>query len=132
MFGQSTVGRPKAEVLKDRILDINPDCNVSTVMQFLRRENALEILSGQDGKEAIEPSKSSCHFDFVVDAIDGVDDKAALIAACAFVGVPVITSGGAGGLTDPTEIHSEELTKVQDDELLFHVMILQLVRLARV
>uniref|UniRef100_A0A7S4PHG1 THIF-type NAD/FAD binding fold domain-containing protein n=1 Tax=Guillardia theta TaxID=55529 RepID=A0A7S4PHG1_GUITH len=117
----STVGRPKAEVLRARILDINPECNVSCVLQFLRRENALSILSGMDGDEGIEPQRTNCSFDFVVDAIDSVDDKAALISACTFLKVPIITSGGAGGLTDPTAIRSEELTKVEDDELLFHV-----------
>ncbi len=144
-----TVGRPKAEVLKERVLSINPDCAVTSVQQFVTKANARQLLcSGtidppsledlvadsageasiyhgnqqisccQGGSDERETQMKSSIFDFVVDGIDGVDDKASLIAACVDLKVPVITSGGAGGLTDPTALRTCDMLECEDDRLM--------------
>ena len=77
----STVGRKKAEVAAERIRDINPDAEVSAICEFYKPGSELD-LSG---------------YDFVVDAIDDVDAKVALIKECLRVGVPVVSSMGAAG-----------------------------------
>ena len=99
----STVGQSKVAVMADRIRDLNPDCLVHEVEAFASRENLDEIL--HDG------------LDYVVDAIDSVKDKAAVIAWCKRRKVPVITIGGAGGQTDPTQIQVADLTRTQNDPL---------------
>jgi len=55
----------------------------------------------------------------VVDAIDGMYEKTALILACVNHGVPIVTCGGAAGRSDPTKIVTGDLTEVQEDRLLF-------------
>jgi len=145
----STVGRPKAEVLKERVLSINPDCAVTSIQQFVTRANARQLLcSGtidlsswedvvadstgdssidhgnnqisyyQSGSDEQETQIESSVFDFVVDGIDGVDDKASLLAACVDLKVPVITSGGAAGLTDPTALRTCDMLECENDRLM--------------
>lgn len=104
----STVGRLKADVLRERILDINPSAAVRTICDFVRPENIHTLLD-------------EVAVDYVIDAADGVTDKAAIIAYCALRGVPVLTSGGIGGLTDPTLIAVSDLTQANGDKLLMRV-----------
>ncbi len=99
----STVGASKVAVMAERLRDINPDCLVHEVEAFASRENLDEIL--HDG------------LDYVVDAIDSVKDKAAIIAWCKRRKVPVITIGGAGGQVDPTRIQVADLTRTHTDPL---------------
>ena len=137
---ESTVGRPKAEVLKSRVLGINPDCAVTSLQHFVTRESARELLSsgsiassllddaatsncsgndyGHTVTTELQPQVEGSVFDFVVDGIDGVDDKAALLAACVDLKVPVITSGGAGGLTDPTALRTCDMLECENDRLM--------------
>lgn len=82
----STVGKPKAEVMKERISDINPDAKVTAVSEFYSKENA-DIINLSD-------------FDYVVDAIDMVTSKLLLIKSCYDLGVPIISSMGAGNKLD--------------------------------
>lgn len=84
----STVGRFKGEVLRDRILDINPYANITMELTFVSKQNVFELINRK--------------FDYVVEAVDGVSDKVAIINACVETKTPVITAGGAAGLTDPT------------------------------
>jgi len=99
----STVGQSKVAVMADRIRDINPDCLVHEVEAFATRDNLDELLHEE--------------LSYVVDAIDSVKDKAAIIAWCKRRKVPVITIGGAGGQIDPTLVRVADLTRTQTDPL---------------
>ncbi|HEX9803530.1 MAG TPA: tRNA cyclic N6-threonylcarbamoyladenosine(37) synthase TcdA [Gammaproteobacteria bacterium] len=99
----STVGRAKAEVLAERVRDINPDCQVTAIDDLLV-ENNIERYIGKQ-------------FDYVIDAIDTIRHKAALLNYCSRNKVPVITTGGAGGITDPMQIRIADLSKTCNDPL---------------
>ncbi|EPJ48104.1 MAG: UBA/THIF-type NAD/FAD-binding protein [Osedax symbiont Rs1] len=100
---QSTIGRAKIEAMAERIADINPECLVHLESIFIDPVNVREIVTDQ--------------FDYVVDAIDSVSDKAAVIANCKRNKIPVITVGGAGGQYDPTCIAVVDLAKTRNDPL---------------
>ncbi|MEH6627706.1 MAG: tRNA cyclic N6-threonylcarbamoyladenosine(37) synthase TcdA [Motiliproteus sp.] len=97
------VGQPKVEVMADRIRAINPDCQCWAVEEFVSEDNLDELLLGG--------------FDFVIDAIDSVRPKAAMIAFCRRRKIPVISIGGAGGQTDPTRIQIADLSRTFQDPL---------------
>lgn len=97
------VGRSKIEAMAERIKLINPACKVTEIDDFITRDNIPELISSD--------------FDYVIDAIDSVKEKAALIAHCCYHKIPVITVGGAGGQTDPTKIDICDLSKTSHDPL---------------
>lgn len=99
-----TVGRPKVAVLAERVRAINPACRVTALAEFFTAANAERLLAGR------------C--DWLVDAIDGMTNKAALIAACVRHGQPVLTVGGAGGRRDATRVRVGDLGESQGDDLL--------------
>ena len=103
----STVGQLKTEVLAARVRDINPDCEVRVIDDFLSTENLSEYLGG--------PVTA------VLDAIDSVSVKAALIAWCKRRKLPLVTCGGAGGQVDPSKVTSADLAKATQDPLLAKV-----------
>ncbi|RUO62547.1 tRNA cyclic N6-threonylcarbamoyladenosine(37) synthase TcdA [Pseudidiomarina insulisalsae] len=103
----STVGRLKTEVLAERVRDINPECEVRVIDDFLARENLDQYLG--------EPVTA------VLDAIDSVQVKAALIAWCKRRKLPLVTCGGAGGQVDPGQVTSADLAKASQDPLLAKV-----------
>ncbi|KDM90195.1 tRNA cyclic N6-threonylcarbamoyladenosine(37) synthase TcdA [Photobacterium galatheae] len=98
-----TVGRSKIEVMAERIALINPDCKVNLIDDFITPENI--------------PAYIGDHFDYVLDAIDSVKPKAALLAYCKRNKIKVITTGGAGGQMDPTQIQIADLAKTIQDPL---------------
>ena len=100
---QGTVGRLKTEVMAERIRAINPDCEVIEVDDFVTADNLGEHIKRE--------------FDYVVDAIDSVKAKVALIAFCKRNKIPVIVAGGAGGQMDPTQITVADLAKTIQDPL---------------
>ena len=100
---KGNVGRSKTEAMAERIKLINPECEVTEVEDFITRDNIPELISSD--------------FDYVIDAIDSVKEKAALIAHCSYHKIPVITVGGAGGQTDPTKITIADLAKTNHDPL---------------
>jgi tRNA A37 threonylcarbamoyladenosine dehydratase len=102
-----TIGRAKVTVLAERARSINPECAVTPVQEFLTAENGRRLL-------ATRP-------DYVVDAIDSVADKCALITLCRELGIPVIVCGGAGGRRDVTQVRVADLSKVTHDRLLCEV-----------
>ena len=102
-----TVGLSKVDVMRDRIMQINPDCSVSTVEDFVTLENVRELLSNS--------------FDYVIDAIDSVNVKSAIIAHCKRNKLPIITIGGAGGQVDPSKIATADLSQTYQDPLLAKV-----------
>lgn len=98
-----SVGQSKVTVMAERVRQIQPECLVHEQIEFINREN-VELL--------LDPS-----LDYVVDAIDSVADKAALITACKRVGIPVICVGGAGGQLDPLQVTVADLSKTHNDPL---------------
>lgn len=106
----STVGQMKLDVMKDRLLDINPQCNVTLIHDFITVENADTIIQSMLLPNAISA---------VIDAIDGMYEKTALLLACVKYSIPIVTCGGAAGRMDPTQIVVDDITRVQEDRLLF-------------
>jgi tRNA A37 threonylcarbamoyladenosine dehydratase len=104
----STIGMPKIDALRQRITLINPYCEVDLVEDFIDPDN-LDALIGNRG------------FDYVIDAIDGAKAKAALIAYCRARGIALLTSGGAGGMLDPTRIEIRDLARTEQEPLLKRV-----------
>ena len=105
----STVGKMKIDEMKRRLMDINPHVNITLIHDFVSVEAADGLIS------SLKPELTAC-----IDAIDGMYEKTALILACVDHSVPIITCGGAAGRVDPTQIVIDDLTKVQEDRLLFH------------
>ncbi|KAA8711161.1 tRNA cyclic N6-threonylcarbamoyladenosine(37) synthase TcdA [Pseudomonas cannabina] len=99
----STVGRPKVEVMAERIRAINPDCVVHAVADFVTRDTMAECITAD--------------MDFVIDCIDSVNAKAALISWCKRRKIQMVTTGGAGGQVDPTLIQIADLNRTFNDPL---------------
>ena len=93
--------------MRDRIMQINPECVVNTIEDFVTLENMAEIMSNG--------------YDYVVDAIDSVNVKSAVIAHCKRNKIPLITIGGAGGQIDPSKIAIADLSQTYQDPLLAKV-----------
>ncbi len=102
MDGQ--IGRLKVDVMAERVRAINPGCAVHACHAFFNETTADEILATP--------------FDFLLDAIDKPAKKALLVARCRDRSIPVLTTGGAGGRSDPTAIRVADFTKVTHDRLL--------------
>lgn len=88
---RSTLGRSKAEVMADRIADINPQCEVSLIQRFICGDDVDELTAAAD-------------YDYIIDAIDSLNCKVALVAAAYQRRIPVASSMGAGGKTDPNRV----------------------------
>jgi len=101
----STVGMAKIEALKQRIAQINPFCQVTLVEDFIDVENIPAMIADKN-------------FDYVVDAIDSVKPKAALIAWCSANQMPLVVVGGAGGQIDPTKVEIRDLARTEQEPLL--------------
>ncbi|MCF6434133.1 MULTISPECIES: tRNA cyclic N6-threonylcarbamoyladenosine(37) synthase TcdA [Pseudoalteromonas] len=102
----STIGEQKIEAMAERLKQINPACEVSLIDDFITLDNIFEHIVG---------------FDYVIDCIDAVKEKAALIAHCKRRKLPIITTGGAGGQTDPSQIQFGDVAKTTQDPLLAKV-----------
>lgn len=100
---RSTVGMAKVEVARQRIADINPDCNVVALKTFYLPENADEI--------------NLDDYDYVVDCIDTMKAKLELIYRCHENHVPIICSMGAANKLDPTAFKVADITKTKMDPL---------------
>ncbi|WP_263141485.1 tRNA cyclic N6-threonylcarbamoyladenosine(37) synthase TcdA [Pseudomonas sp. RIT-PI-AD] len=100
---QGNVGRAKVEVMAERIRAINPACQVRAVADFVTRESMAEHITED--------------FDCVLDCIDSVAAKAALIAWCKRRKIQIVTTGGAGGQIDPTQVRVADLNKTFNDPL---------------
>ncbi|MDD5328715.1 MAG: tRNA threonylcarbamoyladenosine dehydratase [Sulfuricella sp.] len=95
----STVGQPKAELMAARIRDIHPECRLTVIRQFLNTENVNDLVPGD------------C--DYVVDAIDSLACKVALVAESLKRGLRVASSMGAGNRLDPTKIKVADISKTE-------------------
>ena len=92
----STIGLPKVTVVGDRLLDINPELQMTKVQEFLSPERAFEIVSED--------------FDYVLDCIDSVTPKLNLIIAAKRKRVKIISSMGAGGKMEASKVHVSCIT----------------------
>ncbi|XWY21824.1 tRNA cyclic N6-threonylcarbamoyladenosine(37) synthase TcdA [Bisgaard Taxon 45] len=101
------IGQLKTEAMKARVALINPECKVEIIDDFISTENLADYLSKG--------------YDYVIDAIDSVKTKAALIAYCKRHKIRMITVGGAGGQTDPTQIQIADVSKTIQDPLMAKV-----------
>ena len=94
----STVGKPKCDVLAQRLKDINPKLDLIVIKEYLEAEKAGDVL----GQYKI---------DFLVDAIDTLSPKLALIKGCLDRNIPLVSSMGAGAKTDPTKMEICDIAK---------------------
>ena len=99
-------GRSKVQAMAERIAAIDPSCAVVPVEEFVDADNAARLVAGHD---------------LVLDCIDQVSAKAALIAACRAQLVAVVTCGAAGGRIDPTRLRQDDLARASGDPLLAKV-----------
>ena len=93
----STVGKYKVEVMKERILDINPNINIKAIKEIYNEQTSDKILNE--------------NYDYVVDAIDMVSSKIHLIKTCKQKNLNIISSMGMGNKLDPTKIEVSDIHK---------------------
>ncbi|MGB2992569.1 MAG: tRNA threonylcarbamoyladenosine dehydratase, partial [Paenisporosarcina sp.] len=98
-----TVGRSKSAVMKERILDINPQCEVHDLHMFYTEETYEEFFSH--------------NLDYVIDASDTIIYKIHLMKECLTRGVKIISSMGAANKTDPTRFKIADISKTYTDPL---------------
>ena len=95
----STLGQPKAEVMAQRVKDINPSCQVKAIRMFYLPQNADEV----DLKQ----------YDYVIDCIDTVAAKLELVSRCTALQVKIISAMGSGNKLDPTAFQITDISKTQ-------------------
>jgi tRNA A37 threonylcarbamoyladenosine dehydratase len=100
----ANLGRNKVDAMRDRITSFAPDCVVTCIDEFVDTDNVTTIL----------PADAT----FVIDAIDKVYAKAALIAHCVRIALPIFVCGGVGGKTDATKLTVSDLAITEQDALL--------------
>lgn len=100
----STVGEVKVNVMQKRMLDINPELDIEVRHEFITVDSVAELVTDKP-------------FNFVVDAIDAIAPKVALIEYCMRNKVKIISSMGAGGRMDPTKIQYADISKTYNDGL---------------
>lgn len=94
----STIGREKCDILAERLKDINPELQLNIVNRFIKDDETDALLD-------------SDKFDYVVDAIDTLSPKLALIKGALDRGIPLVSSMGAGAKTDPTLMEIKDISK---------------------
>ena len=94
----STIGREKCDILAERLRDINPELQLNIVNRFIKDDETDALLD-------------SDKFDYVVDAIDTLSPKLALIKGALDRGIPLVSSMGAGAKTDPTHMEIKDISK---------------------
>ncbi|MDV3756701.1 tRNA threonylcarbamoyladenosine dehydratase [Elizabethkingia anophelis] len=97
----STVGDDKVELMARRILDINPELNLTRINEFLNPERMEEVI--QTG-----------NFDYILDCIDSVSPKLALIKAARKNKIKIISCMGAGGKLDPSKVMVRDISKTRN------------------
>lgn len=93
-----TVGQLKAKVFEERLLSINPQCNITTIAEFIRDDRMIEILKDKN-------------YDYVVDAIDTLSPKVFLIYHCVQLGLKLVSSMGSAGKYDPSLVQVSDVSK---------------------
>ncbi len=99
----NSLDQPKVDLMAERIAGINPACRCEPIRDFLTNQTLEDYLSHG--------------YDCVIDAIDSIKFKAAMIAFCQRRKIPIVTTGGAGGRRDPTAIRTTDLARTEHDAL---------------
>lgn len=99
----STVGKPKVEVFKERIFDINPRCEVIDIYEFLTPDRINDLITNQ--------------IDYVVDACDTTEVKKEIIRVCSKKEISFITCMGTGNKLDPSKLEITDIRKTEYDPL---------------
>ena len=97
----STIGKNKTDVVAERILDINPEINLKKINEFLEPERMEEILTQEK-------------FDYVLDCIDSLSPKLAIIITCKRKKIKLVSAMGAGGKTDPSKVMVRDISKTNN------------------
>ena len=97
----STIGKNKTDVVAERILDINPEINLKKINEFLEPERMEELLTQEK-------------FDYVLDCIDSLSPKLALIITCKRKKIKLVSAMGAGGKTDPSKVMVRDISKTNN------------------
>jgi len=97
----STIGKNKTDVVAERILDINPKLNLKKINEFLEPERMEKILTQEK-------------FDYVLDCIDSLSPKLALIITCKRKKIKLVSAMGAGGKTDPSKVMVRDISKTNN------------------
>ncbi len=97
----STIGESKTKIISQRILDINPNIHLTSINEFLVPERMEEILTAEK-------------FDYVLDCIDSISPKLALIRACKKYKIKLISAMGAGGKSDPSRVLVRDISKTNN------------------
>ena len=100
-------GKAKVDAIANRIVAINPECAVTCIEDFITPDNVAGIIDQR--------------YSVVIDAIDQVRAKAAMIAHCRRINRPIIVAGAAGGQIDPTQVSIADLSQTVQDPLLAKV-----------
>ena len=100
---KSTVGKHKVDVMAERLMDINPELELTVLKEFLCPERIVEVVTSE--------------YDYVMDCIDSISPKLNLIIAAKRKRVKVISAMGAGGKTDPSKVIVTDIAKTYHDPL---------------
>jgi tRNA threonylcarbamoyladenosine dehydratase len=103
----STEGIPKTEVMSKRLLDINPELKLIVLNEYIKDKRTLEILR--------------LGYDYVVDAIDTLSPKVFLLYTCFQLGLPVVSSMGAGGKFDPGQVQVVDIDESYNCKLAYYM-----------
>lgn len=101
---KGTTGRPKVEVMAERLSLIHPTAKIEALPEFYEAENSEALFARAP--------------DLIIDAIDNLRAKTHLIASARARGIPLVVSGGASGRMDPTQIRESEITEIHGDPFL--------------
>ena len=96
----STIGKPKAEVMAERIKDINPEIELTVHNEFLSPERAFELVNDE--------------FDYIIDCIDSISPKLNLITSAVRKKIKLISNMGAGGILDASKVKVSDIKKTRD------------------
>lgn len=96
----STLGRSKCDVLKERLLDINPSLEIDIVQEYVSESSVAALLD-------------VFHIDFLIDAIDTLSPKISLIQYCLSKGIPMVSSMGSGAKFDATAVRIADISKTR-------------------
>ncbi len=102
---RETIGRKKHHAMAERVAAINPECRCHAIDDFVTSRTLTRHLAPDHG------------YDYIIDAIDSIKFKSEIIHFCRRNKMPLVTTGGAGGVTDPTTIKVADLSRTYNDPL---------------
>jgi tRNA A37 threonylcarbamoyladenosine dehydratase len=105
---KSTEGKLKSDILKERLLDINPELELTSLPMYLTGTDRFQVLTSQK-------------FDFAIDCIDTLSPKVFFLLACLQMNIPVVSSMGAGGKVDPTQVTVMDISETYNCNLAKYV-----------